>query len=415
MPPVSGSALSAPGAERIFHETMLALRDADPYPGYRRLREKAPVLLTREGVLVLTRHADCAAALRHPLLGARGGAPGLGATGLPEDELVLALRTVQDGMAFADPSGHARLRRLVSSAFAGRHVEGLRRAVTARVDARLRALAKTPGADFVTGLALPLPVDVLADLLGFAEADRAALLPLVGEMNAAFRSDAGRPARSRAAHAQAALADLLGGLLSARRSRPRDDLLSRLAASRADDALTADEAVGAALLLLGAGGETTGHLLGNALHALLAEPGQFELLCRDPSLIPGAVEELLRYDAPVQAAARSVLEPFAFLGVQLEPGRTVLALLGAAGRDPGLYEEPDRLDVARAPRPAPAHLAFAAGPHCCLGAHLARLALEVLLQRLVADHPRCALAGPPVRDGGLALRGFARLPVVLAP
>ncbi|GAA0945287.1 cytochrome P450 [Actinocorallia libanotica] len=415
MSPVSGSALAAPGAERIFHETMLGLRDADPRPGYRRLREKAPVLLTRDGVLVLTRHADCAAALRHRLLGGRGGAPGLGAVALPDDERVLALRTVQDGMISADPSGHARLRRLVSSAFAGRHVEALRRSVAARVDARLRALARTPGADLMAGLALPLPVDVLADLLGVPETDRAELLPLVGEMNAAFRHDGVPADRARAAHAQAVLADRLGVLLAARRARPEDDLLSRLAASRADDALTADEAVGAALLLLGAGAEPTAHLLGNAVHALLAHPGQYALLRREPSLVPGAVEELLRYDAPVQVVARTVLEPFAFLGARLEPGQTVLALLGAADRDPDRYPEPDRLDVTRDPHPASAHLAFAAGRHCCLGAHLARLVLEVLLQRLVDGHPRCALAGPPVRDGGLALRGFARLPVTLAP
>lgn len=411
MSPVSGSALPAPAAERILHEVLLDLVDADPYPGYRRLREKAPVLLTGDGVLVLTRYADCADALRHRLLGRRGGMLGRGAAAPPEDEQLLGLRIVQDGMAFAAPSEHSRLRRLVSSAFSGRHVEALRPRVTARVDARLRRLAESPGADFISGFALPLPVEVLADLLGLSEADRCGLPSLVREMGDALLPGADRAARTRALAAQRVLAGRLEVLLAERRAEPGDDLFSRLAASRADDALTGAEIVGVAFLLFWAGCETTSHALGNALHALLEHPAQFDLLRRDPSLIPGAVEELLRYDTPVQVDARCALEPFAFLGVDLEPGQTVLTLLGAANRDPARYADPDRLDVTR----TDPHLTFAAGPHACLGASLARLELEVLLQRLVADHPRCAPAGPPVRDRGRALRGLARLPVTLAP
>ncbi|GAA2723840.1 cytochrome P450 [Actinocorallia aurantiaca] len=415
MPPASGSALSAlarrdPGAERIFDEIAFGLGEADPYPRYRRLRETAPVLLTRDGTLVLTRHADCEAALRHRFLGRRGEVLGFGVTALPPDEPALALRSVQDSMLFADPPDHARLRRLVSSAFAGRHVEALRRAVAARTDAALRALAEAPGADFVTGFALPVPVQVIADLLGVPEEDRAWLVPRVLELGAALGPRTAPGVRDRALAAQADLTGYLTGLLAARRAEPEDDLLSRLAASRADDALTEAETVGACFLLFGAGVETTSHALGNALAALFAHPDQFDVLCRDPSLAGVAVEELLRYDAPVQADARRVLEPTAFLGIDLEPGRTVLALLGAANRDPARHEDPDRLDVTR----AASHLAFAAGPHSCLGAHLARLELEVFLRRLVTGYPRCAPAGRPVRGPGLALRRFTELPVTLA-
>ncbi len=400
-----------PEAERLFQEIMLDPLHADPYSGYRRLRERAPVLLTSDGTLVLTRHADCDAALRHRSLGKGGELLGFDLTAVSRDELFLSLRMVQDSMLFANPPDHTRLRRLVSSAFAGRHVEALRAAVGARVDACLDALAGRPGGNFVEEVALVLPGAVIADLLGLPEEDHAALLPLVRDLGAVYQPGSAPEALDRALSAQTTLIDYLAGLLKTKRAHPEDDLLSRLAASRADDALTEAEMVETAFLLFGAGSETTTHLLGNALHALFTHPDQFARLLADPSLAPGAVEEFLRYDTPVQVDARSVLEPAYFLGAELEPGQVVLTLLGAAGRDPAQHREPDRLDLTR----ATPHLAFAAGPHFCLGSHLARLEAEVFLRRLVTRYPRCAPAGPPVRSTSLVFRGFTELPVTLAP
>lgn len=397
--------------ERIFYEIMLGPQSVDPYSGYRRLRERAPVLLTGDGTLVLTRHADCDAALRHRSLGKGGEMLGFDMTAVSRDEVALAMRLVQDSMLFANPPDHTRLRRLVSSAFCGRHVEAMRRAVEARVDDSLRALAGTAGFDFMSEFAPVLPINVIADLLGVPEEDRPGLLPRIRAMDAVFQPGSSPEALAGALQAQTALADYFTGLLAAKRERPGDDLLSRLAASRADDALTESEMVGTAFLLFGAGFQTTAHLLGNALHALLTHPGQWTLLRDEPALASRAVEEFLRYDTPVQVDARSVLEPVTFLGVGLEPGQVVLTLLGAANRDPEQHREPDRLDITR----TTAHLAFAAGPHFCLGAPLARMEAEVFLHRLAAGYPDCVLAAPPVRGAGLAFRGFARLPVALAP
>jgi cytochrome P450 len=170
--------------------------------------------------------------------------------------------------------------------------------------------------------------------------------------------------------------------------------------------------VATALLLLGAGIETTGHLLANTLHTLLGHPAALDALRADPALIPGAVEEVLRYDSPVQFDARTVLEPVSFAGAELEPGQTVTIMLAAGNYDPARFDDPDTFDIRRTDN---AHLSFAAGIHFCLGAGLARLEVQVFLERLLSRHPSVSLAGAPQRRPGLGLRGFERIPVTLGP
>jgi cytochrome P450 len=169
--------------------------------------------------------------------------------------------------------------------------------------------------------------------------------------------------------------------------------------------------IATAILLFGAGFETTTNLLGNGLNALLAHPDQLALLRERPALIPGAVEEMLRYDSPVQLDGRSVLEPSVIAGTELAPGKIVILLLGGANRDPARFADPDRFDICRDAGKF-SHLAFAAGIHFCLGAQLARLEARIVFARLLARYPSIELAGKPERRTELSLHGFARLPLV---
>ncbi|XVQ15490.1 cytochrome P450 [Spirillospora sp. CA-255316] len=409
--PAAAVARADPEAEALLAEIMLNPLNEDPYEDYRRLRELAPALLTGDGTVVLTRFEDCDAAFRHRALGksAQVFAPGPGeAPAARAGSLVdLLLRS----MLFANPPDHTRLRRLVGTAFTGRHVEALRDAVRARTGALLEALAAEPGGDFMTAVALPLPVSVISDLLGIPETDRLAFTPRVNTLVAALDPSADQDTIADGEAAGQELYGYFSGLLAGKRASPADDLLSRLAASHVDDALDEAEMIATALLLFAAGFETTTNLLGNGLNALLANPDQLSRLRDHPALMPTAIEELLRYDSPVQFGLRTVLEPVTLAGTELEPGRMVLTLQGAANHDPGRFTDPARLDLGR---DEGGHLSFAAGIHFCLGAHLTRLEAQVFLQSLVNGYD-VERAGDPVRRPGFTLRGLERLPLTLSP
>lgn len=401
-----------PEAEKLFFAIMSNPLNDDPYTGYHGLRAVAPALLTSDGTLVLSRHADCDAALRHHSLGKSDDMRGYLLTPIPEDAFQAAMALLQRSMSFANPPEHTRMRRQVSSAFSNRHVEALRAVVTERTDAALDRLLEQPGGDFMGAVAKPLPIAVMADLLGIPQADRDTIAPRFRDFAALAEPIVDADVFAKAATAQRELADYFGALLADKRERPGDDLLTRLAAGEADGTgLDETEITATVLLLFGAGIETTTNLFGNALHTLLTHPDQLQRLRDDPSLVPAAVEELLRYDSPVQLDARSVLEPVDFAGTRLEPGQTVTTLLGAANRDPDRFEDPDRFDVGRADN---AHLSFASGPHFCLGAHLTRLEAQVLLDRLLARTSAIVLEPGVQRRAGLGLRGFAQLPVTLS-
>ncbi|MEO3784387.1 cytochrome P450 [Actinocorallia sp. B10E7] len=403
-----------PVAEGLFTGLFLDPPD-DPYPQYRRLRETAPALLASDGTLVISRYADCDAALRHRALGK--GEERLGFTG-PDgpspEELRQARERFGHSMLNANPPEHTRLRRAVAPAFTHRHVDELRPAVERRTDtllAELAARSEPDGADFVELLALPLPVNVISDLLGVPETDRTAFTAKVRTMLAMMEASTGAEGFRSAIAARDELGGYFADLLAVKGARPENDLLSRLAAAPADARLSPDEMIATALLLFSAGFVTTTNLLGNALHLLLDLPDQQSVLREDPSRVPAAVEEFLRYDSPVQIDARTVLEPVELAGVGLRPGQVVVTVIGAANRDPEVTEEPDRLDLTR---PEPVHLSFASGIHFCLGAHLARLEAGIVLERLFCgEYASVERAGEAVRQPGPPLRGMKRLPVTL--
>jgi cytochrome P450 len=401
---------TAADAGRLLTNVLLSATDADPYEDYRLLRETAPVLLTRNGFLVLSKYDDVLGALRHQSLGRADEAFSVHAGKLPEDQLREAMRWWHRTVLFTNPPDHTRLRRLISEAFTPRHVEQLRASVAEYARQSLSELEREPGGDFIQHVALPLPVKVIAGLLGIGSADWAEFAPVVRDMVEMFEPYADAATLTRAFEAQQRLAEYFGGLLAAKRSQPSDDLLSRLAASRADDALDDDEMIAAAILLFAAGFETTTNLLGNGLHALLTHPGQLAKLRERPELVPRAVEEFLRFDPPSHLTTRTALRPCAVAGVELSAGQTVLTLLASANRDPARFTGPDRLDVTRDEGPS---LSFASGTHVCLGAHLAKLeGAEFFTQLLRYD--RIELAGTPRRRPGCSMHGFDELPVTLA-
>ncbi|MFD8756989.1 cytochrome P450 [Kitasatospora sp. NPDC059577] len=393
-------------AEDLYISIVSDPAGRDPYDGYRRLREIAPVLRTSTDALVLTRYEDCDAALRHRSLGKSGRVTQSTGHGTGD--------SVGRSMLFSNPPEHTRLRRLVSSAFTTRHTEQLRGSVTAQANALVAGLRDNE--DFISAVALPLPVNVISDLLGVPHADRIGITPLVHDITGVLEPFVAGEAFTRANSAQTTLAEYFSGLLAEKRRSPADDLLSRLAAGPGgdaeDDALDDADTIATAIVLFGAGYETTVNLLGNGLRALLEAPDQFALLRQRPELLPSAVEEMLRYDSPIQINGRNVLEPTTLAGLEVEPGQLVVTMLGAANRDPAKFTDPDRFDITRDDGP---HLAFSSGIHFCLGAQLARLEADILFTTLLATYSRIELAGDPVPRPGLTVHGLEKLPVAVTP
>jgi cytochrome P450 len=381
--------------------TTLAGRE-DPYPRYDRLREISPVVRADDGALVVTRHADCAAVTRDPRLG-HLPAHMLSLVGLPDWEEHPALRLLFTSMLLLNPPDHTRLRRLVSSAFTARRVQTLRPAVE-RIVADLLDDLDGP-ADFVTAFAFPLPVSVIGELLGVPAADRAQFRTLVREFTVLLETITPEVV-ARADPAAATMRAYLADLTAQRRRAPQDDLISALVAvEEQGDKLTEDELLTMAALLFAAGFETTTNLLSNGLVALLRSPGQRPALLSDPAT---AVEELLRYDSPVQLVARVAWEDTTVAGVPMQGGERVVAYLGAGNHDPARFTTPGRLDLSRSDN---APLSFGGGIHYCLGAPLARLEAQVAFPALLRRFPGIALDGPPVRRDSLTIRGFTSLPV----
>ena len=388
---------TAESAELLAELTTLTGRE-DPYPRYDRLREIAPLIRAEDGALVVTRYADCATVVRDGRLG-HMPPDMLAFIGLPDWAEHPSLRQFFTSILALNPPDHTRLRRLVSSAFTARRVQSLRPAIEAMVADLLDDLAGET--DFVQRFAFPLPVNVIGELLGVPAADRAQFQTLVRDWSQVL--DVITPeVLARADPAATVIRDYLAGLAAERRAAPRDDLISALVAAEAGgDRLTGDELLTMAALLFAAGFETTTNLLANGLVALVRNPGQE---FGDPAV---AVEELLRYDSPVQIVSRVAYEDVQLGGTTVAAGERVVAYLGAGNRDPERFADPHRLDLSRADN---APLSFGGGIHYCLGAPLARLEAQIAFPALLARFPRLAIGEPERRDS-LTLRGFTRLPV----
>jgi cytochrome P450 len=277
------------------------------------------------------------------------------------------------------------------------------------VDELLDAVADDGGMDVMASFAVPLPVIVIAELLGVPPSDRGFFRAQIPRITPLLEWDVDTDRLSEAVAAIGELAGYFTGMFDARRADPRDDLVSALVLAAEDgQGLDPVELMATCVLLLGAGHETTMNLIGNGLMALLTHPTQAAIVRDDPSVARSAVDELLRFDSPVQLTGRTALEPVPLGGCTIDAGAEVVTLLGAANRDPDRWDRPDELDVTRGDAH---HLAFGHGAHFCLGAALARVEGEVALPALLRRFPSLRLAGAPVRRPTVTLRGFDSLEV----
>jgi hypothetical protein len=380
---------------------------ADPYPMYHRLRAEEPVHHSPLGFWVLTRYEDVVAALRDPRLAKEAIAGFIAARfGAPIPQMGLS-------MLDRDPPDHTRLRALVSKAFTPRVVETLRPHIQQIVDGLVDAAQDKGSMDLIEEFAYPLPVIVICEMLGVPVDDHERFkswgLDIARGLDAILLppdSEVGR----RAVAGRRALADYFRDLIAERRAAPRADMLSALiAAEEAGDKLSEEELLATCILLLVAGHETTVNLIGNGTLALLRHPDQLRRLRDSPGLIGTAIEELLRYDGPVQRTARIPSADVVIDGHTIAKGEMVMPFIGAADRDPAQFAEPDRLDIARADN---RHIAFGWGIHFCLGAPLARVEGQIAINTLLKRLPRLTLdTDKPHFRQSLTLRGLQALPV----
>ena len=385
---------------------------SDVYVEYRELRETDPVHFDpTTSTWVLTRYADVESVLRGPGWSndhrhSESHRRWLAEMGAPEavDELLSKV------LLFMDPPDHTRLRSLVAKAFTPRSVERLRPRIE-QVLADLLASVRAKGEmDVLADVAYPFPVTVICELLGVPVEDRDLFRTNTRQLAVILEWQLSHEQLTGAAEAAFAFAMYLMPLFEERRRQPRDDLISGLVAAEVEgERLGPDELLTTCVLLLTAGHETTMNLIGNGLLALLRNPDQLAALRDDPGLGRSAVDELLRYDSPVQLTARTALADTDVGGRTVGKGEQVVALLGAANHDPAVFDDPDRLDLTRPD--ANRHLSFGAGHHFCLGAALARLEAEIALTALVRL-PGLELATDDVewRDSQ-TLRGLQALPV----
>jgi cytochrome P450 len=308
------------------------------------------------------------------------------------------------------------MRRLVAGAFARGHVERLRPRV-AELAERLADRVADAGSDgsavdLIALYAEPLPVQVIAELLGVPEPDWHLLRPWSNAIVKMYEYGVSPAQRDAAERASAEFVDYLRGLVAERRLTPGPDLISSLIAETDGDGarLSEDELVTTCTLLLNAGHEATVNVVGNGVTALLTQPEQLAAVRADDGLVDTAVEELIRFDSPLQLFERTAISTTTIEDVVVEPGQKIAALLGAANRDPAVFPEPDRFDVTRADNP---HLGFGAGIHFCVGAPLARVELQTSLRTLLRRFPRLALHETPQRRPEFVIRGVVSLPVTI--
>ncbi|MGQ4331195.1 cytochrome P450 family protein [Streptomyces hayashii] len=380
----------------------------DPYPTYAAMRSACPVQAvpagsSGHGSYLITGYAEARQALGDPRLSKETAA--FFADKGSRRRLHPA---VAHTMLASDPPRHTRLRKLVTNAFTTGAVAALRPFIARVTDALLDEWPAGERVDLVAGLAAPLPVIVICELLGVPESDR----PEVRRWSAELFS-AGKPdVIDAASHA---VADYMTSLIAAKRRRPGGSLLDRLISARdGDDCLSEEELVSLAVLLLVAGHETTTGFLGNAALALLRHPAELERLRNNPKDIPSSLDELLRFDSPVSTATfRFTTEAVTLGGVGIPPGAPVLVALGAANRDPERFPSPDALDL---DREANGHLSFGHGIHRCVGAPLARTEADIALTAVLSRFPGIRLAVPPDQlewRPTRLVRGLASLPVLI--
>jgi cytochrome P450 len=384
---------------------------ADPYPAYAALRERAPFLYDeRFGMTFVSRYRDILAVLTDRRFG-RVPPPG---HEVPDTRAALPFydRYVRVNLLETEGASHRHLRRLLARA--------LNPARIAALGERVASIAKdlvdgpAPGAeiDFIAELAEPLPVIMIAELLGWPEGERHRLRPWSADIVRLYEKDASAEDAARAESATAEFATMIDSLADARKAAPRPDLVSELAAMEDEaDGLAREQLIASCMLLLNAGHEATVNAAGNGLLALLRHPPAQDRLREEPALVESAIEEMLRYDSPLHLFHRFAREEVMIAGHRLAAGEMVGLLYGSANRDPGMFDAPDTFEIGRRPN---RHLAFGAATHFCLGATLARLELKSLMGSLLARGRRIELLEErPEYRPGLVFRGLKRLMIRL--
>jgi cytochrome P450 len=390
----------------------------DPYAQYRQVREQDPVHLSPIGAWALFRYDDVHRVLRDPHLSVeeRHMKP-FPFEADPDIQAMIDERREggTHAMLNLDPPDHHRLRRLVSKVFTPRTVEELRPRVQELVDDALNT-AEPRNFDVIAGLAFPLPFVVISEMLGIPEGrDRFQLREWSGAVVKTFDPILTREESLAAFDAVDNIIAYTNEVIAWKRDNPSDDLLSALIAAEDEgDRLSEEELVEQVMLLYIAGHETTVNLIGNGTLALLRNRAQLELLARDDTVDATFVDELLRYDSPVQMSRRITLTDYEVDGKSMDKGSVLMTCLGAANRDPDKWgPNAEELDLRRAD--ARDHMSFGGGFHSCLGAHLARLEGQVAVTTLVRRFPGIELATDSLQwNGRIVLRGLAELPVTLA-
>jgi cytochrome P450 len=383
----------------------------DPYPVYAALRAASPVHRLGPASVLLTRHADVMAVYRDPAASSdkqREFEPKFGA-GTPLFEHHTT------SLVFSDPPLHTRVRRLLLGALNQRAIARMEPGLVALVDTLLDRLEGLQAPDLIEDYAARIPVEVIGNLLEVPHDERGPLRDWSLAILSALEPAPGAAVLERGHAAVRDFLQYLRGLVAHRRAHPADpevDVLTRLIQGEVGgERLSEAELLHNCIFLLNAGHETTTNLIGNGLHALMRHRGELQRLVAEPGLIASAVEELLRYESPLQLNNRLATAPVALPGGEVIAEGTFVTLgVGAANRDPAVWPDPDRLDIGRKPNP---QLAFGHGPHACAGLNVARLEARVAIGRLLERFPRIDLRAAPERDPRVRFRGFRRVPVVL--
>lgn len=388
---------------------------ADPYPAYAELRALGRVhYFEPTNQWLVPHHADVSALLRDRRLGRsyqhRFTHEDFGRTAPPPEHE--PFHTLNDhGMLDLEPPDHTRIRRLVSKAFTPRTVEQLKPYVNGLAGRLAAELAEAGGGDLLTDVAEPLPVAVIAEMLGIPEADRAPLRPWSADICGMYELNPDGDAAAKAVRASVEFSEYLRELISERREHPGDDLISGLIAAHDEgDRLSEQEMISTCVLLLNAGHEATVNATVNGWWSLFRNPEQLAALRADRSLVPAAVEELMRYDTPLQMFERWVLDEIELDGTVIPRGAEIAMLFGSANHDPAVFTDPEKLHLRRTENP---HISFSAGIHYCIGAPLARIELAASMNALLDHAPTLHLAEEPHRKPNFVIRGLEGLKVAV--
>lgn len=394
---------------RFFNRWYGRVFSRNPYPLYRFLRKRFPVLRTPIGFWMVTRYADAYNVLRDRRVYSFDLST---IDNFPHDDGLRSMQTLlRPALQFRVPPDHTRLRRVLGKAFSPVNLEAMRPRIQKIADRLLDAVQERGTMEVVADLAFPLPVAVLADLIGVPERDFPLLSAWVRSLGESMdpsesANDHGAGVRDTIASAKRYFAELA----NERRKNLGEDLLSLLVAGEErGEILSEDELVSNAIFTLVAGHETTMNMIANGTLALLCNPDGADRLRRDPSLIDSAVDEILRYESPSQVTVRTATEPIEVGGRTVPRGEHIVVIMGAANRDPARFPDPDRFDIAR---PDNNHLAFAGGIHRCIGEPLAKLEGRITFETLLRRMPNLRLAGQDYRwRRTMVMRGLERLPV----